>query len=157
VTTATTTSTTTSTTISSTTSVATTESTTGSTRPTTVTAPTTTTVAGTPGTIRLADAENGKTVTVTRGTTIVVVLNSTYWTFPTAPDAAVLQQQGGSTVTPAPVGTCVPGGGCGTASVTYKVVGAGRSQVTASRTTCGEAMGCVGNAGSYAVQIVVAG
>ena len=40
-------------------------------------------------------SDDGTTVSVTKGTTIVVVLNSTYWTFPNPPNPAVVQQQGG--------------------------------------------------------------
>jgi hypothetical protein len=107
------------------------------------------------GTIQLTDKDNGTTVSVTKGTTIVVVLNSTYWKFPNPPNPAVVQQQGAVVVTPAPLGTCIPGGGCGTASMTSTAVGIGSAQISASRTTCGEAMLCTGKAGSYSVQILV--
>jgi hypothetical protein len=92
---------------------------------------------------------------VAQGATIVVVLNSTYWKFPIPPNPAVLQAQGAVIVAPAPLGTCVPGGGCGTASMTSTAVGIGSAQISASRTTCGEAMQCTGKAGSFSVQILV--
>ncbi len=132
----------------------------GATTPTTVgrhTATTTATTRPAPrsGTIQLTDRDDGTTVSVTKGTTIVVVLNSTYWKFPNPPNPAVVQQQGDVVVTAAPPGTCIPGGGCGTSSVTSIAVGIGSAQISASRTTCGEAMLCTGKAGSYSVQIVV--
>ncbi|MDQ6614296.1 MAG: hypothetical protein M3083_06025 [Actinomycetota bacterium] len=115
---------------------------------------TTRVVAG--GTLGLSNAADGTTVRVVKSTTIVVSLSSTYWRFlPTAPFGPVLQQVGDVTIAPARIGTCIPGAGCGTASVTYKAVGTGQAQISASRTTCGEAMLCQGKAGSYSVQVVV--
>ncbi len=99
--------------------------------PTSATAPTTKSPATVPypGTIHLVDSDNGTTVRVVKGTTIVVALSSTYWMFPAPPNAAVLQMVGAVTTMPAPIGTCVPGGGCGTVSVTYTAVGAGQATI----------------------------
>jgi hypothetical protein len=105
----------------------------------------------------LTDADDGKSITVRKGTTIVVVLNSTYWMFASSSNPGVLQPQGDPVTAPAPVGTCVPGGGCGTVSITYRAVGDGQATIAASRTSCGEAMTCTGKAGSYSVQVVVTG
>jgi hypothetical protein len=126
---------------------------------TTKPATTATTKAAPTGTIQLTDTDNGRSIVVGRGATVVVVLASTYWGFPTAaaPNAAVLQQVGGVTIVPSPPGTCVPGGGCGTASATYQAVGTGQATITASRTTCGEAMACPGTAGMYSVTVTVSG
>jgi hypothetical protein len=109
------------------------------------------------GTIQLTDKDDGTTTVVTKATTIVVVLTSTYWGFPNPPNAAVLQQVGAVTVVPSPLGSCVPGGGCGTASATYKAVGTGQAKITASRTTCGEGLLCTGTRGMYSVTVSVVG
>ena len=118
-------------------------------------ATTTTTTAVSPETVQLANKDDGTTVRVTKGTTIVVTLSSTYWKFPNPPNAAVLQPVGGVVTTPGAPNACVPGGGCGTVSVTYKAVGAGQAQITASRTTCGEALACTGSSGMFSVQVIV--
>ena len=107
------------------------------------------------GTVPLNDSDDGTTVRVKVGSTIVVVLNTTFWGFPAPPSPAVLRQVGGVTMVTVPLHSCVPGGGCGTTSATYQAVGLGQAQITASRTSCGEALLCTGKAGSYAVQVVV--
>ncbi len=43
------------------------------------------------GTVRLTEADNGRSVTVARGGTVLLVLHSTYWTVTPPPDAAVLR------------------------------------------------------------------
>lgn len=121
---------------------------------TTTTAATHSTVPA-PLTVQLTDSDNGSTKRTVVGATLTVVLSSVYWMFGPAPADAVLQQVGDPTTTPAPAGTCVPGGGCGTVSATYKAVGPGDAQIRASRTTCGEGPACSGSAGSYSVEIVV--
>ncbi len=106
-------------------------------------------------TVHLTDADNRTTIAVARGTTIVVVLNSTSWNF-TNPDAAVLPAQGDPVIVRAPIGSCgPPGQACGTESVTYIAVGAGRAEIRATRTQCGEARVCIGSEGVYSVQVNV--
>jgi hypothetical protein len=107
------------------------------------------------GTVQVGDKDNGMTVRVRIGSTVVVVLNSTYWGFASPSNGAVVRQVGGVTTVPAPIGTCVVGGGCGTVSATYQAVAVGQSEISASRTTCGEALQCTGGAGSYSLQVVV--
>jgi hypothetical protein len=107
-------------------------------------------------TVQVTERNNGGTIVVVKGSTIQVVLSSIYWKFPTAPNPAVLQPLGDPVIAPAPVGSCVPGGGCGTVSVTYQVVGGGHATISASRTTCGEALACTGTEGSYSVLVNVA-
>lgn len=107
--------------------------------------------------MHLGDDDNGTTIKLARGATIVVVLNSTYWQFPTPASPTTVLAPVGSVVTaPAPIGTCVPGAGCGTVTATYQAVGPGQATITASRTTCGEALQCTGSAGSYHVTVDVA-
>jgi hypothetical protein len=115
---------------------------------------TTTTTAPRGGSVHMVgDADNGHTVTAARGDRVVVTLNSTYWKIDGGSDPAVLRQDGDTAY--APAGNCVPGGGCGTATASFTAVGAGAARVTASRTSCGEAMGCTGGAGTFFVDVNV--
>jgi hypothetical protein len=82
------------------------------------------------------------------------VLSSTYWTFHGSSDTAVLHPVGAPEVRPQPTG-CVPGGGCGTATATYRAGAAGRAQVIATRTSCGEAMGCTAASSRFVLYVIV--
>jgi hypothetical protein len=123
----------------------------------TTTTTSTTRPAATAVTKRLTETDDGTSISVAKGSTIIVVLSSTYWTYSTATNPSVLTRVAGPTTSPAHMGSCVPGAGCGTVSVTYRAVGVGHAQITASRTTCGEALACSGKAGAYAVQMMVTG
>jgi predicted secreted protein len=120
---------------------------TGSTPVTTVASPAADTVVAT-------DADNGKTISLKVGQRLLVRLNSTYWTYRGSSNLAVLQPSGQPVVSPSPQG-CVAGQGCGTASAAFTAIGPGTADVTASRTSCGEAMGCTGDQGSYRLTVVV--
>jgi len=117
---------------------------------------TTTTSAATHGTSvhNVSDADNGKTVTVAVGDRVIVTLHSTYWQIDAGSDPAVLRKDGATAY--APSGDCVPGGGCGTATASFTALASGHARVAASRTSCGEAMGCTGGAGSFFVDVNVA-
>lgn len=104
--------------------------------------------------VTATDKDNGRTVTLVPGQRLRVVLASTYWTFQNSSSAAVLRVETQPHVNPQPSG-CVPGAGCGTATVTYRAVAHGQTSVTASRTSCGEAMGCTGAEGNYSLRVVV--
>lgn len=99
------------------------------------------------------DSDNGRTFQLHVGDRLEVRLGSTYWTVKGSSNPGVLVAEGPMVVSPSPSG-CVPGGGCGTVAVTFDVVGAGTADVTASRTSCGEAMGCTGSEGSYRITVV---
>ena len=103
----------------------------------------------------VSEADNGSTVSLRTGGTLRVVLHSTYWQFDPASDPTVLRSTGDPTSSPDPPGSCVPGGGCGTVTATFQALRAGRAVVTAHRTSCGEALRCTGNQGSYAVTVMV--
>jgi hypothetical protein len=100
------------------------------------------------------DSDNGKTLELHVGDRLEVTLNSTYWNIQESSDLSVVRLAGPMAVSPRPNG-CVPGGGCGLAIATFDAVGTGTADVTASRTSCGEAMRCVGSAGSYRLSVVV--
>lgn len=103
-------------------------------------------------TVVVTEPDNGKTLPVHVGERVEVRLSSTYWTFNGSSNPAVLRAVGPAVISPQPSG-CVPGGGCGLAIADFDVIGVGSADVTASRTSCGEAMGCTGNQGSYQVTV----
>ena len=103
--------------------------------------------------VTLRDQDNGRTVTVTRGPRLAIVLNSTYWVFQGSSDPAVVRPAGDPVVRPG--GICPPGGGCGTALQTYDAVGQGQAQLAATRTSCGEARNCGPDQANYRVVVIV--
>ena len=101
----------------------------------------------------LGDAQQGQTVSVRVGQRFEVVLGSTYWTFDPPSDPSVVQGVVAPAYSPSP--GCVPGGGCGTATAEFVAVGPGQATLSASRTSCGEALACGPASGSYKVTVVV--
>ena len=114
------------------------------------TSPTTTTPKVVTKTVTYAD--KGATVTLHVGDRLKVVLDSTYWAILGGSPTVLLV--GKQVATPS-VNGCVPGGGCGTVSETFTADGKGTSTVSASRTSCGEALRCTGGKGEFDVTVVV--
>jgi hypothetical protein len=106
------------------------------------------------GTLAVADANDGQTVTLHPGDHLRVVLSSTYWQFQPSSDPSVLRAEGSPATSPSP--GCVPGAGCGTAAATFTALSPGHATIVATRTSCGEAMLCQGSAGHYQIEVVVA-
>lgn len=106
-----------------------------------------------PTTLTLTKADNGKTVRTRTGDHLTIVLDSTYWTVQKL-SGPVLQEDGPPIVDPK-IGHCVPGGGCGTVTTHFSVVTTGIATITANRTTCGEAMRCSEDQGTYRVVVDV--
>src|SRR4051794_3383189 len=103
---------------------------------------------------RLTDASNGSTVQVRVGDTVTVALHSTYWQL-TNPGGGELISTASPTVSPGGKGCpTIPGTGCGTVSAGYRVASTGRTTLTASRQTCGEALRCTGSRGRWSVTVV---
>lgn len=100
-----------------------------------------------------AESANGGTVHLRQGDRLEVTLHSTYWMFNGSSNTSVVVAEGPAVISPAS-SQCVPGGGCGTVEMTFDVVGAGVADVTASRTSCGEALLCTGSQGSYKLTVV---
>lgn len=98
-------------------------------------------------------ADSGHTVTLAPGDLLRVELDTTFWSLRAPTDPTVLITAVAAATSPAP--SCIPGGGCGTTSVTYRAVRAGRTTVSATRTSCGEAEGCTASSGLFAVTVVV--
>jgi len=105
-------------------------------------------------TIAASDAENGRTIMVRVGDRVSVVLDSTYWNFAGSSNVRVMAPAGRPSVSPEPSG-CVPGGGCGTDTAAFVAIAPGTAQISASRTTCGEALRCTGSAGRYHLTVEV--
>ncbi len=104
--------------------------------------------------IQAGDNQNGKSVTMHPGQTLLVTLGSTYWTIQGSSDSLVLAPVDKAVTTPQSC-SAPPGSGCGTVSQEFRAVRAGTAQVTASRVSCGEAMRCVGPAGQYQLTVQV--
>jgi hypothetical protein len=102
----------------------------------------------------VTDHDKGTTVTLRVGDRLKVALASTYWTIQDSAKPSVLRADGRQ-VTTATAKGCVTGAGCGTASRTFSAVGKGTTTVSASRTTCGEALLCTGGNGKFSVTVVV--
>jgi len=107
-------------------------------------------------TVVIAEKDKGHVVQVHVGDTVRWVLHNTYWTF--VPAGGGVLVKAGSQDSPAPpsdVRSCVPGQGCGTVEVDYRVAQTGRVVLRAHRVSCGEALRCTGDRGRFSVTIVV--
>jgi hypothetical protein len=111
----------------------------------------------TPSQLQLGDANNGHSLTVVVGSLLTLRLGNTYWQVQASSDPAVLVLASGPTPSGAAPSACLPGMGCGTVTAVFRAVAPGSATITASRTTCGEALLCTGSAGAYEVTIVVSG
>jgi hypothetical protein len=106
--------------------------------------------------IQAGNAQNGKSITLHTGQTLLVTLSSTYWSIQGSSDQQVLAVVGEPVVSPAPWSTCpVAGSGCGTVAQMFRAVAAGTAEVSASRVSCGEAMRCGPAAGQYRLNVAV--
>jgi hypothetical protein len=116
----------------------------------------TTSVLRTPkaGTTTLTDQNNGQTISLHPGDRARVLLSNTYWTFQPDSAPAVLRSDGPAVVRPQLRG-CVPGEGCGTVMVAYTAIEPGTATITATRTTCGEAISCTPANDHFQITFVV--
>jgi hypothetical protein len=106
------------------------------------------------GAVQLSEPSAGRTFQIHRGDRVVLTLHNTYWRI-APPDGRILTQTGTQKVTPARAGTCRPGLGCGTVQAIFIASATGSTELTASRTTCGEAMACPPGQGSYVTHLIV--
>jgi hypothetical protein len=104
---------------------------------------------------QVSEADKGTVVSLRTGGTLRAVLHSTYWRFDPASEPTVLGSEGAPATSPDPPGSCVPGGGCGTVTATFRALRPGRAVVSAHRTSCGEALRCTGDRGAWTVTVVV--
>jgi hypothetical protein len=98
--------------------------------------------------------DDGHTVELVPGQQLRIVLASTYWQFENGLDQGVLRAVGRPQTDSTPT-SCVPGGGCGAVTATFVAVAVGRAEITAHRSSCGEAMACTGDTGSFRLQVIV--
>lgn len=87
------------------------------------------------------------------GDLLRVDLDTTFWSFRSPSDPGVLVAAAAPTTSRSP--TCIPGGGCGSTIAVYRAARTGRTTLAATRTSCGEAEGCTGSSGLFAVTVVV--
>jgi hypothetical protein len=105
------------------------------------------------GSTTIGFTDKGRTITVAAGAQVVVTLDSTYWNFePLSSKAVVVASR---PTYRAAGGHPVPGSGAGTVREVLRAVGAGTATITAQRSSCGEAMRCVGGLGTFQVTVVV--
>ncbi len=107
------------------------------------------------------ETSNNKVVSVKVGSTFSVILNSTYWEYTPMTSSKVVTAVGAPVATAimpsatAPAGCTIAGSGCGTVTWKFKAKAVGTAVIAASRTSCGEAMRCTAENGSYSVKIKV--
>jgi hypothetical protein len=105
------------------------------------------------GTVTVTFGDKGSTVGLHVGATLRVVLDSTYWSMNPSPNPGVLAPHGAATTVPR--SGCVPGEGCGTVTALFLAHSSGTISISASRTSCGEALRCTNGDGSFQVTVHV--
>lgn len=103
-------------------------------------------------TITISESSNNKTVTLPVGDHLLVQLHSTYWSF-AYPVSSALVKISASTVPGGAGCPTFPGSGCGAVSVTFNAKRVAAVQISAHRTSCGEAMLCTGAKGHWTARI----
>jgi hypothetical protein len=101
----------------------------------------------------LSDTDNSQTVTVSVGTTLRLVLHSTYWRMGGSSAPTVVAVSGPPRYASRRGG--IAGTGIGTVTETFRALRRGRTRLSASRLSCGEALRCTPSQGSYSVVVVV--
>ena len=104
---------------------------------------------------QVTETDNGHTLRIHAGSELKLILHNTYWQIVGSSDLAVLAPVGAAVYSGAGTISCIPGSGCGTVTQVFRAAGLGQAILTASRTSCGEALQCTGTAGSFKVAIVV--
>ncbi len=103
----------------------------------------------------LTDADTRHLFTVRPGDRFAVVLHSTFWTFAHPTDTSVLDLDGTAEPTKGSACPHIPGTGCGTLTQHYIVKAAGTTDISAARTSCGEALACTPAQAHWQVRIRV--
>jgi hypothetical protein len=105
------------------------------------------------------DGANGRTVTITVGEHLEVILGSTYWTVQGSSHPRVLRQDGPTTLLPRPADCAanIPGLGCVPVRTDFSALAPGTTVITASRVSCGEALRCMPSQEHYTLTVVVRG
>jgi hypothetical protein len=100
-------------------------------------------VAGGPTVIVVRDDANGKTVSTRAGNQIELILSSSYWQVTGSSEPSVLRQNGPPVLLSRP-NSCpdIPGLGCVPVRADFTALADGKAEITAERSTCGEALRC---------------
>ncbi|MFE7532522.1 protease inhibitor I42 family protein [Kitasatospora sp. NPDC057542] len=117
--------------------------------------PTATSAAPSPATVTVDEHADHTTVKAAVGTTVTLALHSTYWSAATSSAPDVVTPDGAPTTAPSP--SCRPGGGCGTVTASFTARAPGTARLTATRTSCGEALNCPPEQRGYEVTVDVSG
>ena len=115
-------------------------------------------VGATTSNVALNEISNGKVVTVHAGDHLTLTLHSTYWTITPLPKQKTITPVGPVVTAPrlpASANGCVPGQGCGTVTAHFLASGVGQIRLSASRTSCGEALRCTPRQSHWTVVIRV--
>ena len=102
----------------------------------------------------ISDGDNGGSIAVLTNGIVHVVLHSTYWKFQPVTDSRIVGALHDPVVAP-DMTVRVPGTGAGMVTLDLRAIGPGKSQVTATRETCGAALRCADNQRTFTVIIVV--
>lgn len=109
--------------------------------------------------LTLSESSNHHTVNVVAGAMFTLTLHNTYWTLTPLPSTSALAEVGSTKVVGSGLAGsgCVPGQGCGTVSARFVARHAGYARLSATRTSCGEALRCTGAQGHWTVVVHVRG
>jgi hypothetical protein len=99
---------------------------------------------------------NGRTVRLDVGDRLKLTLSSSYWNVHGSPAPAVLRQDGPTSRLPRP-STCpdIPGLGCTPVQTLFTALAPGTAVITATRTTCGEALRCAADQRRFTITVIV--
>jgi hypothetical protein len=102
------------------------------------------------------DNLNGKTVRVSVGDRLELILASDYWNVDPSSSPAVLRQDGDTTYLPRP-SDCptLAGLGCVPEETSFTALAPGTVVVTASRLSCGEALECSPDQRHFRLRVIV--
>jgi len=113
-------------------------------------------VASGPTVIVVRDGANGKAVSASAGERIELILSSSYWHVTGSSAPGVLRQDGSPVLLSRP-SSCpdLPGRGCIPVRADFTALTDGQAVITASRSTCGEALRCTPGQTRFTVTVVV--
>lgn len=105
-----------------------------------------------PGTeVTVTEADNGKTIKLNKLQSLTLKLSSTYWQIEGSSDANIIH------MVESPIYRPVTGGipGTGTVTAVFSPGAPGIATISASRTSCGEALQCTESQGKFHINITV--
>lgn len=91
--------------------------------------------------LKIGYSANAKTFSVTKGKQVVVTLDTTKWSV--SKKSGLSQVRVTASQDFAPAGCNVPGNGCGTTQIKFKLNKVGKAYLVAQRLSAGEAIRCV--------------